>query len=123
MRCPYDKGGTPKNIPHISEADQVDSDLFDGYGTSDASIVSKAYSISADSPMVVHVYYPNDKIDFKKDINLYRDDFKCGTATKNENGEMYYTATQEWCNVGDYVYSSFSVRNDISTTFEFLSDK
>lgn len=118
----YDKGELSKELPYFTEVKQLNSSLFNGYGAMDASVISKSYSVYADSPMYVHVYYPRSKLDTDKDLQKYWDDFDYGSITEDKDGTVKYAARPITI-VGDYVYECLEVQEDNLTTFVFLFDQ
>lgn len=117
----YYEGEPSEDMPHLKEVRPPDPSLFNGWGVMNASVISKAYSVSADSQMYVHVYYPRSKLNTNKDLQIYWNDFDCGSIMEDKDGTLKYSSRPITV-VEDYVYECFDVREDNSTTFVFLFD-
>jgi len=115
----YNEGEASEDMPIIKEVDPPDPRQFNGRGSIEASVISKAYSISAESPMYVHVYYPERYLNTDKALRKNRHDFRLAQITKDKNGDEKYSAGPSTV-VGDYVYERFFVKEDVPAVFEIL---
>lgn len=120
-RYNYDDGEPLEELPHIREVDPPDPTMFNGWGAMNASIISKAYTLSADSPMYVHVYYPVDKLDTDKDIDTYWDNFDCATISNAKDGTPKYSA-DPINTAGGYIYDRFYIQSGDPVTFLYMFD-
>ena len=86
----------------------------------DAVLASKAYEITADVPLTVHIYYPCSKIEnFDYDGNMHSQTRIA--AYRMQDGEPRYRADLIET-VGDYAYGKIEMEADVPVTLEFLYD-
>ena len=116
----YEMGEPSEDMPHITEIDAPDPSLFNGWGALNADVISKAYTVSSDSPIYVHIYYPISKLDTDKDVQTYWDNFDFASIRDEERSPKY--RADPITIVGDYVYERFYIKDDDPVTFLLLFD-
>ena len=116
----YSKRQKEREAPQFREAAPIEAANFDGHGVMDAVLASKAYQITADVPLTVHIYYPCSKIEnFDYDGNMHSQTRIA--AYRMQDGEPRYRADLIET-VGDYAYGKIEMEADVPVTLEFLYD-
>lgn len=105
-------------VLQFQEVTPGDPARFDGYGTRNAQIASKAYQITADAPAKVKIYYPCSAIeqfDYDSSTHSHTRFAVCSITdgTERFHADMVSVA-------GEYVCAEISLRKDAASTFEFL---
>ena len=114
----YDDQQTERGKPVFEQTDPVSPETFDGWGTRGAEIASKAYRLTADSPMTAEIYYPCSAIEHFDYDGYMHSQTKVALRTDTD-GEVRVRADSVTV-VGDYVCVEISARSGTETIFEFL---
>ncbi len=110
-----------ENMLHFSEVEPPDPSVFNGWGAMNATIISKAYSVSVDSPVHIDVYFPLSTFDSDLKPKIKGNHIDCGRITTDEEGTVKYFSYPIKL-VADYAYMYFDVQENNSITFALLYD-
>ena len=116
----YSERQKEREAPKIQEVTPVDALCFDGYGVRDAVLASKAYEITADVPLFVHIYYPCSKIENFDYDGYMHSKTKIAMSSMRDGEPRYHADSIE--TVGDYAYEKIELQAGVPVTLEFLYD-
>lgn len=107
------------SLPLITEITPPDPAVFDGYGAKGAQIASKAYTISADSFMWVHIFCPVSQIKPSDTAHVQHSQLRFGMIPAGTASDGIPSADPVSVRDG-YCCQSVSVRQGLSQTVVFL---
>jgi hypothetical protein len=118
----FDTGQPIDCTPHFEEVAPPEPSVFDGSGTRRAAIASKAYHVSADQIVWLHLFYPCSSItDF--DYQGYQNKHtRFATVPEGEQTEKVPSAGPV-TKSGEYCCQTFRLAPSIPCTFLFVNDQ
>ena len=118
----FDAGQPIDCTPHFEEVAPPEPSAFDGSGTRRAAITSKAYHVSADQIVWLHLFYPCSNItDF--DYQGYQNKHtRFATVPEGEQTEKVPSAGPV-TKSGEYCCQTFRLAPSIPCTFLFVNDQ
>ena len=118
----YDAGRPIDCTPHFEEVTPPDPSVFDGAGTRHAVIASKAYHVSADQIVWLHLFYPCSNITNFDDQSYQNKHTRSATVPEGEHTEEKPSASPVTKN-GEYCCLTFRLAPSIPRTFLFVNDQ
>ena len=118
----FDAGQPIACTPHFEEITPPDPSVFDGAGTRHASIASKAYHVSADQIVWLHLFYPCRNITDFDDQSYQNKHTRFATVPEGERTEEKPSA-RPVTKDGEYCCETFRLAPSIPRTFLFVNDQ
>ena len=115
----WEYGDPADGLPRITEITPPDPAVFDGQGAKGAQIASKAYSISADSFMWVHIFCPVSRMKPSDADHFQYSQLRFGMIPAGTESDGIPSADPVSVRDG-YCCQSVSVRPGLSQTVVFL---